>query len=141
MLDSIFFYGVVAALILLAVSSPAFLTRHRRITAKLMRSATLMESRVYRAVAKKYRATPNLVAESLAPEREAVVAAMTLCDRCGSLDQCDHFFGQPESDIDEARKFCPNAGRFIELAQKQRRELAQKQRRELAQKLRRDAIC
>ena len=122
MLDSILFYGVVVALVLLAISSPAFLIRHRRITTKLIQSADLMESRVYKAVAKKYRATPNLVAECLAPEREAIVAAMTHCDRCGSLEECGHFFDQPESDINEARKFCPNAGLFIELAQKLRRD-------------------
>ena len=119
MLDSILFYGVLAAVVLLAITGPVVMVRHRRIAAKLMSTADMMESRVYKAVSEKYGVTPNLVAESLAPEREAIFAAMTRCDSCGSVEQCHHFFGRPESDIDAARDFCPNAGLFIELAKKQ----------------------
>ena len=116
MLDSFFFYGVAAALVLLAIISPVVIWRHRRSAANLMTSAHMMRSRVYKAVAEKYGVEPNLVAECLTPEGEAIVAAMTRCDRCGSVEECRHFFDQPESDVDEAREFCPNAGLFIDLA-------------------------
>ncbi len=122
MLDSIFFYGVVAALFLLAIISPVVFMRYRRTSANLMKSAHMMESRVYKAVAEKYGAEPNLVAACLTPEGETIVAAMTRCDRCGSVEECRHFFDQPGSDVDEAREFCPNADLFIELAEKLRRE-------------------
>ena len=123
MLDSILFYGAVAAVGLLAIITPVVLIRYQRMTAKLMKSADLMESRVYKAVAEKYWVTPNLVAQCSKPEREAIFAAMTRCDRCGSVEECHHFFDQPERDIDEAREFCPNAALFIDLA-----ECAEKQR-------------
>ena len=115
-MDSLFLYGGVAALLLLAIASSAFLVRHRRATIKLIQAADLMESRVYKAVAEKYGVTPNLVAECLAPEREAIFAAMTRCDSCGSLEECHHFFDRPEKNVDEAREFCPNADLFIDLA-------------------------
>jgi hypothetical protein len=123
MLESIFFYGGLAVVVLFAIISTVVFMRHRRISAKLMKSADLMESRVYKAVAEKYGVTPNLIAECLAPEREAIFAAMTRCDSCGSVEECRHFFDQPESDVDEAREFCPNAGLFIDLA-----DFAEKQR-------------
>ncbi len=116
MADAIYFYGVLAFVILLAIISPVVLMRHRRINAKVMKDSDMMESRVYKAVAENYGVTPNLVAECLAPEREAIFAAMTRCDSCGSVEECRHFFDQPGSDIDEAREFCPNAGLFIDLA-------------------------
>ena len=122
MLDTIFFYGSLASIVLLAIICPVFLIRYRRTITKLMQSADMMESRVYRAVAEKYEVTPNLVAECLAPEREAIVTTMTRCDRCRSVEECHHFFEQPESNVDEAREFCPNADLFIELAEKLRRE-------------------
>ncbi len=122
MLDSFFFYGVVAALLLLALISPVVVMRYRGITAKLMKSADMMRSRVYKAVAEKYCAAPNLVAKCLAPEGEAFVTAMTHCDRCRSVEECRHFFDRPGSDVDEAREFCPNADLFIKMAEKLRRE-------------------
>ena len=118
MLDSFFFYGVAAAFVLLAIISPVVIWRTRRTTAKLMTSAHMMRSRVYKAVAEKYGVEPNLVAECLTPEGEAIVAAMTRCDRCGSVEECRQFFDQPGSAVDEARKFCPNADLFIKLAEK-----------------------
>ena len=122
MLDSILLYGVLVGVVLLAIITPVYLVRYRTTTARLVKPAEMMESPVYRAVAQKYRAAPNLVAEYLSPEREALAAAMTRCDRCGSIEECHHFFDQPERNIDEARKFCPNADLFIEMAKKQRRE-------------------
>ncbi len=122
MLDSFYFYGVVPALVLLALITPVIVMRCRGTTAKLMKSADMMQSRVYKAVAEKYGAEPNLVAECLAPEGEAIVAAMTRCDRCGSVEECRHFFDRPGSDVDEAREFCPNADLFIKMAEKLRRE-------------------
>lgn len=116
MADSVILYGALAVLFLLVIASSVYLVRYRRTTTKLMKAADLMESRVYKAVAEKYGVTPSLVAECLAPEREAIFAAMTSCDRCGAAKECDHFFGQPESDVDEAREFCPNADLFIGLA-------------------------
>lgn len=118
MLDSFYFYGVVPALVLLAIISPVVIWRHRRTAAKLMTSAHMMRSRVYKAVAEKYGVEPNLVAECLTPEGEKIIAAMTRCDRCGSVEECRHFFDQPGSDVDKARKFCPNTDLFIKLAKK-----------------------
>ena len=118
MLDSFFFYGVMAAFVLLAIISPVVIWRHRRNIAKLMTSGHMMRSRVYKAVAEKYGVEPNLVAECVTPEGEAIVAAMTRCDGCGSVEECRHFFDQPGSDVDKARKFCPNADLFIKLAKK-----------------------
>jgi hypothetical protein len=123
MLDLIFFYGVLAALVLLAIGSSALLICHRKNAAKLVQSTDMMESRVYMAVAEKYGAAPNLVAECLRPERKAISAAMTHCDSCGSVEECRHFFDQPGSNVDEAREFCPNTSLFIELAEKLRREV------------------
>ena len=122
MLDSFFFYGVVVALVLLAAFGLVTLMRYHGTSANLMKSAHMMESRVYKAVAEKYGAEPSLVAECLTPEGEAIVAAMIRCDRCGSVEECHHFFDQPESDVDEAREFCPNVDLLIELAEKLRRE-------------------
>ena len=64
MLDTLFFYGVVVALVLLAAFGLVTSMRFRffRTSARLMKSADMMESRVYRAVAEKYGAGPNLVA-------------------------------------------------------------------------------
>ncbi len=122
MLDSFFFYGVVVALVLLAAFGLVTFMRNQGTSANLMKSAYMMESRVYKAVAEKYGAEPNLVAACSTPEGEAIVAAMTRCDMCGSVEECRHFFGQPGSDVDEAREFCPNADLLIELAEKLRRE-------------------
>ncbi len=120
MLDTLFFYGVVVALVLLAAFGLVTSMRFRffRTSARLMKSADMMKSRVYRAVAEKYGAEPNLVAECLTPEGESIIAAMTRCDRCGSVEECRHFFDQPGSDVDEARKLCPNADLFIKLVKK-----------------------
>ena len=122
MLDTFFFYGAVVALVLLAAFGLVTFMRYQGITANLMKSAHMMESRVYKAVAEKYGAEPSLVAACLTPEGEAIIGAMTRCDRCGSVEECRHFFDQPESDVDVAREFCPNAELFIELAEKLRRE-------------------
>ncbi len=122
MLDSFFFYGAVVALVLLAAFGLVTIMRHHGTSANLMKSAHMMESRVYKAVAEKYGAEPNLVAACLTPEGETIIGAMTRCDRCGSVEECRHFFDQPGRDVDEAREFCPNADRFIELAEKLRRE-------------------
>ncbi len=124
MLDTLFFYGVVAALVLLAVFGLVTSMRLRGNSARLMKSADMMESRVYRAVAEKYGVAPSLVAECLTPEGEAIIGAMTRCDRCGSVEECRHFFDAPGSDVDEAREFCPNAALFIDLAEKLRRKEA-----------------
>ena len=70
----------------------------------------------------KYGVAPSLVAECLTPEGEAVIGAMTRCDRCGSIEECRHFFDQPGRDADGAREFCPNADPFTELAEKLRRK-------------------
>ena len=118
MLDSFYFYGVVPALVLLAIISPVVIWRHRRTAAKLMTSAHMMRSRVYKAVAEKYGVEPNLVTECFTPEGEKIIAAMTRCDRCGSVEECRHFFDRPGSDVDKARKFCPNADLFIKMAKK-----------------------
>jgi hypothetical protein len=123
MLYPIVSYAVLAGVVLLAFISPVYLVRYRLIAARLVKSADMMESPVYRAVAERYGTAPNLVAEYMAPEREALAAALTRCDSCGSMEECHDFFDQPEGNVDEARKFCPNAGRFIELAQTQRREM------------------
>ncbi len=122
MLDSLFLYGVVAALALLVAFSPVIFFRLRRTRAQIMKSAYMMESRVYRAVAEKYRVAPSLVAECSTPEGETIIDAMTRCDRCGSIEECRHFFDQPGSDVDVAREFCPNVALFIDLAEKLRRE-------------------
>jgi hypothetical protein len=124
MLDSVFFYGVVAALVLLVALSPILFFRLRGTSAHIMKSASMMESRVYRAVAEKYGVAPSLVAECTTPEGEAIIGAMTRCDRCGSIEECHHFFEEPGRDIDEAREFCPNADLFIDLAEKLRRKEA-----------------
>ncbi len=124
MLDTLFFYGVVAALVLLTAFGLVTSMRLRGNSARLMKSADMMESRVYRAVAEKYGVAPSLVAECLTPEGEAIIGAMTRCDRCGSVEECRHFFDQPGSDVDEAREFCPNAALFIDLAEKLRRKEA-----------------
>ena len=124
MLDTLFFYGVVAALVLLVAFGLVTSMRLRGTSARLMKSADMMESRVYRAVAEKYGVAPSLVAECLTPEGEAIIGAMTRCDRCGSVEECRHFFDQPGSDVDEAREFCPNAALFIDLAEKLRRKEA-----------------
>ncbi len=124
MLDTLFFYGVVAALVLLAGLGPVIFLRFRETGAHLMKSADMMESRVYRAVAQKYGVAPSLVAECLTPEGEAIIGAMTRCDRCGSIKECHHFFDAPERDVDKAREFCPNADFFIDLAEKLRRKEA-----------------
>ena len=122
MLDSFFFYGLGVALVLLVVFGLVVFMRYQGTSANLMKSAYIMESRVYLAVAEKYGVAPSLVAECLMPEGEAIIGAMTCCDRCGSIEECRHFFDQPGSDVDEARDFCPNADLFIELAEKLRRE-------------------
>ena len=122
MLDSFFFYGAVVALVLLAAFGLVTFMRYQGTSANLMKSAHMMESRVYKAVAEKYGAEPSLVAAYLTPEGEAIIRAMTRCDRCGSVEQCRHFFDQPGSDVDEAREFCPNVDLLIELAEKLRRE-------------------
>ena len=122
MLDSFFFYGAVVALVLLAAFGLVTIMRYHGTSANLMKSAHMMESRVYKAVAEKYGAEPSLVAACLTPEGEAIIGAMTRCDRCGSVEECRHFFDQPESDVDEAREFCPNVDLLIELAEKLRRE-------------------
>ena len=124
MLDTLFFYGVVAALVLLVALGPVMFLRLRRTSARIMKSAYMMESRVYRAVAEKYRVAPSLVAECSTPEGEAIIGAMTRCDRCGSIEECRHFFDAPGRDVDEAREFCPNAALFIDLAEKLRRKEA-----------------
>jgi hypothetical protein len=124
MLDTLFIYGVVAGLVLLVALSPVIFMRLRGTSAHIMKSAYMMDSRVYRAVAKKYGVAPSLVAECLTPEGEEIVGAMTRCDRCGSIEECHHFFDQPGKDIDEAREFCPNAEVFIDLAEKLRRKEA-----------------
>ncbi len=118
MLDSLYFYGVVAVLLLLALITPVVVMRSRRTTAKLMTSAHMMQSRVYKAVVEKYGVAPNLVAECLTPDGEAIVVAMTRCDRCGSVEECRQFFNQSGSDVDKATKFCPNADLYIKLAEK-----------------------
>ncbi|MEE8538233.1 MAG: DUF6455 family protein [Woeseiaceae bacterium] len=122
MLDSFFFYGAVVALVLLTAFGLVTIMRYHGPSANLMKSAHMMESRVYKAVAEKYGAEPSLVAACLTPEGEAIIGAMTRCDRCGSVEECRHFFDQPESDVDEAREFCPNVDLLIELAEKLRRE-------------------
>ena len=122
MLDSFFFYGAVVALVLLAAFGLVTIMRHHGTSANLMKSAHMMESRVYKAVAEKYGAEPSLVAACLTPEGETIIGAMTRCDMCGSVEECRHFFDQPGSDVDEAREFCPNADLLIELAEKLRRE-------------------
>ncbi len=122
MLDSFFFYGVVVALVLMAAFVLVTIMRNQGTSANLMKSAHMMESRVYKAVAEKYGAEPSLVAACLTPEGEAIIGAMTRCDRCGSVEECRHFFDQPGSDVDEAREFCPNTDLLIELAEKLRRE-------------------
>ncbi len=124
MLDTLFFYGVVAALALLVGFSPVICFRLRRTSAQIMKSAYMMESRVYRAVAEKYGVVPSLVVECLTPEGEAIIGAMTRCDRCGSIEECRHFFDAPEREVDKAREFCPNADFFIDLAEKRRRKEA-----------------
>ncbi len=124
MLDSLYFYGVVVALVLLVAFSPVMFMRLQGTSARIMKSAYLMESHVYRAVAEKYGVAPSLVAECLTPEGEAIVGAMTRCDRCGSIEECRHFFDAPGRDVDEARGFCPNADFFIDLAEKLRRKEA-----------------
>ena len=124
MLDSLIFYGVVAAVVLLVALSPVIFLRFQGTSARIMESAYMMESHVYRAVAEKYGVAPSLVAECLTPEGEAIIGAMTRCDRCESIEECRHFFDQPGRDIDEAREFCPNADFFIDLAEKLRRKKA-----------------
>ena len=124
MLDTLFFYGVVGALVLLVALGPVIFMRLRRTSAQIMKSAHIMESRVYRAVAEKYGVAPSLVAECLTPEGEAYIGAMTRCDRCGSIEECRHFFDPPGRDVDAAREFCPNADIFIDLAEKLRRKEA-----------------
>ncbi len=122
MLDSFFFYGVVVALALLAAFGLMTFMRYQGTSARIVKSASMMESRVYQAVAEKYGVAPNLIAECLTPEGETIIGAMTRCDRCGSIEECHHFFDQPGRDVDEAREFCPNANLFIDLAEKLRRE-------------------
>lgn len=122
MLDTFFFYGAVVALVLLVAFGLVTFMRTHGTSANLMKSAHMMESRVYKAVAEKYGAEPSLVAACLTPEGETIIGAMTRCDRCGSVEECRHFFDQPESDVDEAREFCPNVDLLIELAEKLRRE-------------------
>ena len=93
----------------------------------VMKSADMMESRVHRALAEKYGAGPVLVAACSPPEGEAIIGAMTRRDRCGSVEECRHFFdppGRPGRKVDEARDFCPNAALFIDSAEKRRREEA-----------------
>lgn len=124
MLDSLFLYGVVAALVLLVALGPVMFMRLRRTSARIMKSADMMESRVYRAVAQKYGVAPSLVAECSTPEGEATIGAMTRCDRCGSIEECRHFFDAPGREVDKAREFCPNADFFIDLAEKLRRKEA-----------------
>ena len=60
----------------------------------------------------------------MTPEGEAFIGAMTRCDRCGSIEECRHFFDQPGRDVDEAREFCAGADFFIDLAEKLRRKEA-----------------
>ncbi len=124
MLDTLFFYGVVTALVLLVGFSPVMFSRLRGTSERVMKSAYMMESRVYRAVAEKYRVAPSLVAECSTPEGEAFIGAMTRCDRCGSIEECRHFFDAPGRDVDEAREFCAGAALFIDLAEKLRRKEA-----------------
>jgi hypothetical protein len=124
MLDSFFLYGLIAALVLLVVFSPMIFMRLRGTSGRIMKSAKMMESDVYRAVAEKFGVEPSLVAECLTPEGETIIDAMTRCDRCGAIEECRHFFDQPGKDIDEAREFCPNTDAFIDLAEKLRREEA-----------------
>jgi hypothetical protein len=118
MLDSFLFYGGVAAIILLAIISSVFLMRYRKATGKIIKSGEMMESYVYKAVAEKYGVGPNLIVESLAPDGDAFVGAMTRCENCGSVEECRHFFNQPGGDVEETREFCPNADLFIGLAKK-----------------------
>ncbi len=120
------FFGVVVALVLLAAFGLVTSMRFRffRTSARLMKSADMMESRVYRAVAEKYGAEPNLIAACSTPEGETIIDAMTRCDRCGSIGECRHFFDPPGTDVDEAKEFCPNAALFIDLAEKLRRKEA-----------------
>ena len=101
---------------------PVMFLRLRRTGAQVMKSAYMMESRVYRAVAEKYGVAPSLVAACSTPEGETIIGAMTRCDRCGSVEECRHFFDPPGREVDEAREFCPNAALFIDLAEKRRRE-------------------
>ncbi len=89
-----------------------------------MKSADMMASRVYRALADKYEAEPVLVAACSTPEGEAIIGAMTRRDRCGSIEECRHFFDPPGRDVDEAKDFCANAALFIDSAEKRRREEA-----------------
>ena len=118
MLDSFFLYGLIAALVLLVVFSPMIFMRLRGTSGRIMKSAKIMESDVYRAVAEKYGVEPSLVAECLTPEGETIIDAMTRCDRCGAIEECHEFFGQPGKDVDTTRGFCPNADIFIDLAEK-----------------------
>lgn len=120
MVDSILFYGALVALVLLAVTSSVALIRYRRVTVKLMKSADMMQSRVYKAVAEKYGVAPNLISDCLTTEGDSAVDAMTRCENCGSLEECHHFFDQPKRDVDETRAFCPNVDLFAELAEKNR---------------------
>ena len=122
MQDSYIVYGAVAAFVMLAIISPLLFVRYRRATEKLMKSSYMMQSRVYKAVAEKYGAEPNLIADCLTPEGDEIVSAMTRCDRCGSVDECRHFFEQPGGNVDETKEFCPNTDLFIEMAEKLRQE-------------------
>ena len=124
MQDSFFVYGFLVTLALyvtVALSSVVFM-RYQGNSAHLMKSAHMMESRVYLAVVEKYGVMPNLVAVCSTPEGETIIGATTRCDRCGSIEECHQFFDQPGRDVDEAREFCPNANLFIELAEELRRE-------------------
>ena len=112
MLDSLFLYGVVAALVLLVALGPVMFLRLRRTSARIMKSADMMESRVYRAVAQKYGVAPSLVAECSTPEGEAFIGAMTRCDRCGSIEECRHFFDAPGREVDKGQGILPQR-RFL----------------------------
>ncbi len=127
MLDTLYFYGVATALVLLVAFGPLMFMRLRGTSEHIKKSADMMESRVYRAVAGKYGVAPSLVAECLTPEGEAIIGAMTRCDSCGSVEECRHFIdqpGRPGRKVDEAKEICPNADFFIDLAEKLRRKEA-----------------
>ena len=61
MLGTLFFYGVVVALVLLVVFGLVLFMRYQGTSANLMKSAYIMESRVYRAVAEIYGVAPALL--------------------------------------------------------------------------------
>ncbi len=121
-LDSSLAFLVLIGVGLLTLFCGVYLARYWADSDRIAKAADFMGSPVYRAVAEKYGVAPNLVAQYLTPEREALAEAVTRCDRCRSIEDCLDFFSQPGKDIDEARDFCPNAQRFIAMAKKLKRE-------------------